>query len=103
MKVLKKISLLSILLLNYLVLLGQSVKDYNSSCPSSINQTYRYYPAKFKIEQLHLYLGNHMAQKINTDQWPLFCKWEEKWRQKSNLPIKFRLGSIDYVDFPENK
>ncbi len=34
---------------------------------------------------------------------PLFCKVEDKIEKKSQIPFKMRLGSLNYVDFLENK
>jgi hypothetical protein len=34
---------------------------------------------------------------------PFFCKIEHKWGKKSRIPLKFRLGSVEYVDWLEGK
>lgn len=34
---------------------------------------------------------------------PFFCKIEHDWGLKSRIPIKFRLGSVEYVDWLEGK
>ncbi|MFZ4634881.1 MAG: hypothetical protein ACOYNO_11795 [Saprospiraceae bacterium] len=34
---------------------------------------------------------------------PLFCKIEHHMAQKSRIPVLFRLGSVDYVNFLEQK
>lgn len=34
---------------------------------------------------------------------PFFCKIEHDFAQKSALPVKFRLGSVEYVDWLEGK
>ena len=33
----------------------------------------------------------------------LFCKFEEKVAQNSNINMRFRLGSVDYVNYLEQK
>ena len=35
--------------------------------------------------------------------WGLFCNLEWKFEQKTKVPLKFRLGSVDYVDRLEGK
>jgi len=34
---------------------------------------------------------------------PFFCKIEDKIEKKSQIPFKMRLGSLNYVDYLENK
>lgn len=34
---------------------------------------------------------------------PFFCKIEHKWALKNVVPVKFRLGSVEYVDGLEGK
>ncbi len=34
---------------------------------------------------------------------PFFCKIEDKIEKNSKIPFKMRLGSLNYVDFLENK
>lgn len=34
---------------------------------------------------------------------PFFCRVERQWGKRRALPVKFRLGSVDYVDWLEGK
>lgn len=34
---------------------------------------------------------------------PFFCKIEHDWARKTRIPLKFRLGSVEYVDWLEGK
>jgi hypothetical protein len=34
---------------------------------------------------------------------PFFCKIEYGWAKTNHIPIKFRLGSVEYVDWLEGK
>lgn len=34
---------------------------------------------------------------------PFFCKIEHQWAKKLPVPVKFRLGSVPYVDWLEGK
>lgn len=34
---------------------------------------------------------------------PFFCQLESKLEKKSGMPIRIRLGSVDYVDYLEGK
>jgi hypothetical protein len=39
----------------------------------------------------------------SADQLPFFCKIEHNWGKKARIPLKFRLGSVEYVDWLEGK
>lgn len=36
-------------------------------------------------------------------QMPLFCRLEWEWDKSVRTPLRFRLGSVDYVDWLEGK
>lgn len=40
---------------------------------------------------------------FDADKLPLFCKFEHKLSQKSNVNLRMRLGSLDYVNKLEGK
>ncbi len=48
----------------------------------------------FSINPKYLYQFDNLA---------LFCKFEERVAQNSKIAMRFRLGSLDYVDLLENK
>ena len=40
----------------------------------------------------------------SAEELPFFCKIEHDWAKNHNrIPVKFRLGSVDYVDWLEGK
>lgn len=39
----------------------------------------------------------------SADALPFFCKIEHDFGRKNRLPLKFRLGSVEYVDWLEGK
>lgn len=39
----------------------------------------------------------------SADELPFFCRIEHRWDKRTRVPIKFRLGSVDYVDWLEGK
>ncbi|HAD15038.1 MAG TPA: hypothetical protein DCF33_21650 [Saprospirales bacterium] len=41
--------------------------------------------------------------KWSAESLPFFCKIEHKWAKKHRIPMKFRLGSVEYVDWLEGK
>jgi hypothetical protein len=43
------------------------------------------------------------VQTYSIQQLPFFCKIEAKLEKKIHLPIKFRLGEVEYVDWLEGK
>lgn len=40
---------------------------------------------------------------FSVEKLPIFCKIEHKMSMNARLPVKIRLGSIDYVDKMEGK
>ena len=41
--------------------------------------------------------------EIRNEQQPFFCRIEHQLSLKTSLPFKFRLGSVEYVDWLEGK
>jgi hypothetical protein len=56
-------------------------------------------PAPTDIRRELLQLSND--QRVY--HYGIFCKWEEKIQHVSKIPLKFRLGSLDYVNYLEKK
>jgi len=48
--------------------------------------------------QSSIFLPQWTAEEL-----PFFCKIEHRWGKKSRVPLKFRLGSVEYVDRLEGK
>jgi hypothetical protein len=44
-----------------------------------------------------------LPQVYQYDELSFFCKWEVQLEQSARMPVKFRLGSVDYVDWLEGK
>jgi len=44
-----------------------------------------------------------LLPKWSAETLPFFCKIEHVWAKKSRVPFKFRLGSVEYVDWLEGK
>jgi hypothetical protein len=43
------------------------------------------------------------AYRYRPQQLPFFCRMEHKIEQKSNIPFRFRIGDLNYVNALENK
>ena len=41
--------------------------------------------------------------KWSAESLPFFCKIEHNWAKTNHIPVKFRLGSVEYVDRLEGK
>ena len=50
-----------------------------------------------------LYTDNLLLPEWNVDNLPFFCRIEHKWSKNKATAFKFRLGSVDYVDWLEGK
>lgn len=44
-----------------------------------------------------------LLKKWSADDLPLFCRIEHRMGQRLPMPVKFRLGSVEYVDWLEGK
>lgn len=44
-----------------------------------------------------------LLPKWSAENLPFFCKIEHEWGKNARIPLKFRLGSVDYVDWLEGK
>lgn len=52
------------------------------------------------IQQYH---PAKIAPHTSMDQWGIFCVGEWKFEQRTGIPLRFRLGSLQYVDMLEGK
>lgn len=50
-----------------------------------------------------LYTQNLLLPDWDADNLPFFCRIEHKWSKNKATAFKFRLGSVDYVDWLEGK
>ena len=46
---------------------------------------------------------SNAIRPIKSHALPLFCEWERKIEQNTQLPFRFRLGNVKYVDDLEKK
>ena len=46
---------------------------------------------------------NQQNKKVEELYPAFFCRMEHRWEKKTRIGSKFRLGSIDYVDYLESK
>lgn len=44
-----------------------------------------------------------LMPKWSVEELPFFCRIEHVWGKQAKLPLKFRLGSVEYVDWLEGK
>lgn len=48
-------------------------------------------------------LSGPFLPRWSAEKLPFFCKIEHDWAKKARIPLKFRLGSVEYVDWLEGK
>jgi hypothetical protein len=73
----------------------------------------RYAAQKNRVDQRNMFISVEKTKKNlpgmpAIPEWkasdlPLFCKIEHQVAQKSRIPVLFRLGSVDYVNYLEQK
>lgn len=56
-----------------------------------------------RIEAYPDLYGNQWTKQWKASDLPVFCKAEHHIQQKSGIPFRFRLGSLDYVNTLEGK
>ena len=56
-----------------------------------------------KNKEAHVYQNSIKVKSPSLAHTAFFCKIEDKIGKSSNLPLKMRLGDIDYVDAIEGK
>jgi hypothetical protein len=80
-----------------------SIKNKAFFKPSmGLSQPFNYRPGR-DSENL-LQLNPQFLPKWSAESLPFFCKIEHNWaRKRGNIPLKFRLGSVEYVDWLEGK
>lgn len=47
--------------------------------------------------------GSRIAPDFITRQWGIFCEGEWQLEKKTRIPLRFRLGSLEYVNHLEGK
>lgn len=56
-----------------------------------------------KDDQTNKLIQLPIKKNVTIDKMPLFCKMEELLFASSKIPVRFRLGTLDYVDKLEGK
>jgi len=89
---------------------GKSLHEWQLSVQR--NSTIPFSPNLLKHEKLTFtdaFLQSTPKYGVFLPQWsaedlPFFCKIEHDWaKNRVRIPVKFRLGSVDYVDWLEGK
>ena len=57
----------------------------------------------FTVDSSLVKYGLKVPQVYSFEKLAVFCKFEEKVARNSNVNMRFRLGSLDYVNYLEQK
>ena len=61
-------------------------------------------PARTTLSELQFSPSSFsFLPRWSAEQLPFFCRIEHDFAKKSTIPFKFRLGSVEYVDWLEGK
>jgi hypothetical protein len=63
----------------------------------------RFQPSLIYTKENHFTARPNIFLQIENQSLPFFCKLEEDWTKSAGLNVRFRLGSLEYVDYLEGK
>jgi hypothetical protein len=61
------------------------------------------FSGRVKIGNSQPTIVNPILPRWSAEELPFFCRIEHDFARKSAVPFKFRLGSVEYVDWLEGK
>ncbi len=108
----QKNRLLKIILGTTLILISYSFSSAQISCISKFNNLSSSLDTIKNLKDFKSYniyklpIVSNNGKPILTIKSPeigIFCKAENKIQKTSNIPFRFRLGSVQYVDYMESK
>jgi len=79
------------------------VVDFSPVFPSSIETPFRYGSALSLLRSSSQRMGQVVSPGEVVDRWGFFCRQEWIMEKKIKVPVRFRLGTVSYVDYLEGK
>jgi hypothetical protein len=87
------------------------VNPYRTLPPKDIEMFFskmgevQYAPQQLSSVPIQVYQSStlHLPDIYQYEDLAFFCKWEVKLEKAAQMPVKFRLGDVQYVDWLEGK
>lgn len=77
---------------------GKSLHELRRSVYAETKQPLRQHPYRLPQQPEPMPLSPTFLPRWTSDDLPFFCKIEHKMGRRMAVPLKFRLGSVEYVD-----
>lgn len=82
-------------------------KNFNISAASRASPGGKFIPVLTSYNATQPFIQRYNLAKIapymSMEQWGIICEGEWKFEQRTGIPLRFRLGSLQYVDMLEGK
>jgi len=89
----------------FICLTGSAFGQIASSDRQSISDTTTIYPQILQYQFINKTQSHSTRTLIKSpyENWGFVCKWENNNDQQLQMPVRFRLGTLDYVNKLEGK
>ena len=102
MKLVFKSVLFLLIVLLSTPLIGQNLASFEIKPESKVKMVSSF-DLKFKLPESSQKSIIRQKSIFDADALPLFCKLEHNFSKKTNINLRMRLGSLDYVNMLEGK